>query len=80
MYLSFSVFCFLAYFGVSGAITLMVPYTELDPTAAVSQAFHQRGLKFMGYIIGVGACLGLIGKFLFILSISNCIFVDRKLF
>ncbi|XP_066915406.1 cationic amino acid transporter 2-like [Clytia hemisphaerica] len=55
------VFCFLAYFGVSGAITLMVPYTELDPTAAVTQAFHQRGLKFMGYIIGVGACLGLIG-------------------
>ena len=62
LYYLLSVFCFLAYFGVSGAITLMVPYTKLDSTAAVATAFNQRGLNYMGYIIGVGASLGLAGK------------------
>ena len=41
----------------------MVPYNELDQTAAVTMAFYQRDLKFMGTIIGIGACLGLIGLF-----------------
>ena len=47
-------------------ITLMVPYNELDQTAAVTMAFYHRGLKFMGTIIGIGACLGLIGSFHFV--------------
>ena len=59
--LFFPVFCFLAYVGVSSAVTLMVPYTHLSETAAVVDAFQQRGLKFMSTIIGIGACLGLIG-------------------
>jgi len=40
----------------------MVPYTKLDSTAAVAQAFQLRGLNFMKYLIGTGACVGLIGK------------------
>lgn len=63
VFLLLTVICFLAYFGVSGVITLMVPYNELDRTAAVTMAFYQRGLKFMGTLIGIGACLGLIGFF-----------------
>lgn len=54
--------CFVAYFGVSAVVTLMVPYQLLDENAAVANAFHQRGQAFMGHVIGVGATLGLAGK------------------
>lgn len=57
--------CFLAYFGVSAVVTLMVPYKMLDENAAVANAFHQTGQAFMGHIIGVGATLGLSGIILF---------------
>lgn len=53
--------CFIAYICVSSAITLMVPYYDLDPNAAVSTAFGQRGLHFMVYIIGMGATISLLG-------------------
>ncbi|XP_057303342.1 cationic amino acid transporter 2-like [Hydractinia symbiolongicarpus] len=53
--------CFLAYFGVSASVTLLVPYTDLHDSSAVATAFHQRGLGFMGYLIGVGATMGLLG-------------------
>ena len=53
--------CFCAYLGVSAAITLMVPYYDLDKNAAVSTAFGQRGLHFMTYVVGMGAAIGLLG-------------------
>ncbi|XP_012558865.2 cationic amino acid transporter 2 isoform X1 [Hydra vulgaris] len=53
--------CFLAYFGVSGVVTLMVDYTKLDESAAVAVAFKQVGFKAMAYIIGAGATFGLLG-------------------
>lgn len=60
----FLAICFLAYFGVSASVTLLVPYTELHDSAAVATAFHYRGLGFMGYLIGVGATMGLLGLFI----------------
>ncbi|XP_065656455.1 cationic amino acid transporter 2 isoform X2 [Hydra vulgaris] len=53
--------CFLAYFGVSGVITLMVDYKDLNESAAVAIAFKQVGFKAMAYIIGTGATFGLLG-------------------
>ncbi|XP_047138017.1 high affinity cationic amino acid transporter 1 isoform X1 [Hydra vulgaris] len=56
--------CFFAYFGVSGVVTLMVNYKNLDESAAVADAFKQRGLNFMNYIISAGAICGLLGSLL----------------
>ena len=67
----FLAFCFLAYFGVSGTITLMVNYKELNESAAVAVAFKQRGLSFMSYIIGTGATFGLLGNFYFFVFIKS---------
>jgi len=53
--------CFVAYFGVSAVITLMIPYGQLDLNAAVSVAFQQKNVGFMGTIISIGATAGLLG-------------------
>ena len=55
----------MAYFGVSGAITLMVPYNELDVNSAVSSAFLMRGLKPYAMVVGFGVCTSLLGKDIF---------------
>ena len=55
--------CFIAYFGVSTVVTMMVPYTELNVNAAVADVFKQRDVKVMGTLIAVGATAGLIGKY-----------------
>ena len=59
--LSFSVVCFLAYFGISAVVTLMVPYYALDAGAALPKAFEQNGAHQAKYIISVGAIMGLTG-------------------
>ena len=53
--------CFVAYFGVSTVVTMMVPYTDLDVNAAVAVVFQQRNVKVMGTFIAVGATAGLLG-------------------
>ena len=55
--------CFIAYFGVSTVVTMMVPYTELNVNAAVADVFKQRNVKVMSTLIAVGATAGLIGKY-----------------
>lgn len=51
--------CFLAYFGVSAAVTLIWPYNKLDYGAALPKAFEHRGAYFAKYIIAAGALCGM---------------------
>lgn len=51
--------CFLAYFGVSAAVTLIWPYNKLDYGAALPKAFEHRGAHFAKYIIAAGALCGM---------------------
>lgn len=51
--------CFLAYFGVSAAVTLIWPYNKLDLGAALPKAFEHRGAYFAKYIIAAGALCGM---------------------
>ncbi|XP_078615659.1 cationic amino acid transporter 4-like [Branchiostoma floridae x Branchiostoma japonicum] len=44
-----------AYTGVSGALTLMVPWTKISPKSALPSAFKMRGWGWAGNIIAVGA-------------------------
>ena len=53
------VIVFIAYFGVSSVITLMVPYNLLDKHSPIPDAFKQRGLSWANYIISTGAICGL---------------------
>ena len=50
---------FVAYFGVSCVITLMMPYNELDKLSPIPDAFAKRGLPWANYIISIGAICGL---------------------
>eukprot|EP00794_Sanderia_malayensis_P014973 gene14973-16516_t len=50
---------FVAYFGVSSVITLMIPFHMLDKRSPIPDAFRQRGLPWANYIISVGAICGL---------------------
>ena len=53
------VICFLAYFGVSTVITLMVPWYELADTAALPKVFSQRHVHGAEYVIAVGGICAL---------------------
>ncbi|KAB0383041.1 hypothetical protein FD755_004958 [Muntiacus reevesi] len=46
--------CFLAYFGVSAALTLMVPYYQIRPDSPFLQAFLYVGWGPARYVMGVG--------------------------
>ncbi|EFA86595.1 putative cationic amino acid transporter [Heterostelium album PN500] len=47
------------YVGVAIVLTLMVPYTNMDVNAPVSQAFGDHGLKWAEIIVSIGAFAGL---------------------
>ncbi|XP_011063659.1 PREDICTED: cationic amino acid transporter 4 [Acromyrmex echinatior] len=49
----------VGYMLVSGALTLVVPYWEINPTAALPEAFSSRGIPWAKYVISVGALCGM---------------------
>ena len=51
--------CFVAYFGVSAVMTLMVRWDRLTEEAALPNVFAQRGVYGAEYVIAVGGMCGL---------------------
>ncbi|RZC32159.1 high affinity cationic amino acid transporter 1-like, partial [Asbolus verrucosus] len=60
MAIIFSLFIiFLAYFGTSTVITLMLPYYSQDPNAPIPYAFESKGWDVAKWIVAIGAIFGL---------------------
>lgn len=49
----------VAYIGVSSALTLMIPYTDINPDAAIPDAFAANGAWWAKYIVAIGALCGM---------------------
>ncbi|VDM98278.1 unnamed protein product [Thelazia callipaeda] len=48
-----------AYILMSSALTLMIPFWQVNPTAAFSDAFARRGSTWAKYVVSVGAMSGM---------------------
>lgn len=53
--------CFVAYFSSSAVLTLMVPYYEMDTSAAFLEAYNSVGSVWGKYVVSIGAIIGLLG-------------------
>ncbi|XP_039079519.1 cationic amino acid transporter 3-like [Hyaena hyaena] len=68
--------CFLMYFGVSSALTLMVPYYKLQPGSTLSEAFLHTGWAPAYYVVSFGFLCSLsISIFGFMFPIRNLIYM-----
>jgi APA family basic amino acid/polyamine antiporter len=66
--------CTILYIAVSGVLTGMVPYTQIDLTAPLASAFVARGLNFVAGVISIGAVAGLTSVLLVLLLGQSRIF------
>ncbi|KAL3268953.1 hypothetical protein HHI36_008039 [Cryptolaemus montrouzieri] len=55
---------FLAYFGASGMITMMVPYYEQDTNAPLIYVYEKMNWPILKYLVSVGAICGLFASLL----------------
>ncbi|XP_058599444.1 cationic amino acid transporter 3-like [Neofelis nebulosa] len=68
--------CFLMYFGVSSALTLMVPYYKLQPGSTLPEAFLHVGWAHACYVVTFGFLCSLsISIFGFMFPIRNLIYM-----
>lgn len=55
---------FLAYFGMSTVLTMMLPYYAQDTTAPLPHVYEQIGWTAVKYVVSIGACCGLFSSLL----------------
>lgn len=67
--------CLIAYAGIGMMLTLLIPFADLKIHAPLAEAFQQRGVGWMKYIIASGAIAGLAAS-----TISNMLPVSRLLY
>ncbi|KAL1137853.1 hypothetical protein AAG570_009549 [Ranatra chinensis] len=68
-------FVCLGYVLVSSALTLMVPYWAISPTAAIPEAFSTLGLHWAKYVVSIGALCGMTTTLLgSLFSLPRCMY------
>lgn len=74
----------IGYIFVSSALTLLVPYCEIDPDAALPEAFSHVGMHWVKYVVSLGAICGMTTTlFGSLFSLPRCMYamaVDGLLF
>ncbi|KAK7601827.1 hypothetical protein V9T40_009268 [Parthenolecanium corni] len=65
----------LVYILVSAALTLLVPYSDINPNAALPDAFTEANLQWVSYIIIIGAVCGMTTSLLgSLFSLPRCLY------